>query len=59
MILRNLVSSVVSRLHPQLCGIERFVGGLKSAGVESAAGEADGGDQLLHHSYSATGVRPS
>lgn len=30
MILRKLVSSVASRLHPQLCGIERFVGGLKA-----------------------------
>ena len=38
MILRKLVSSVVSRLHPQLCGIERFVGKLKSAGVEFFAG---------------------
>lgn len=27
------LSSHVSRLHSQLCGIERFVGGLKSAGA--------------------------
>ena len=38
MILRKLVSSVVSRLHPQLCGIERFVGKLKSAGAGFFAG---------------------
>lgn len=36
--------------------VERFVGGLKSAGVEFSAGEADDGNQLLHHSYSTNGV---
>ena len=46
MILRKLVSSVASRLHPQLCGIERFVGGLKSADAGSFAGETDDGGAL-------------
>ena len=36
--------------------IERFVGGLKSAGVEFSAGETDDGNQLLHHSYSTNVV---
>ena len=38
--------------------VERFVGGLKSAGVEFSAGEADDGSKLLHHSCSTNKVRP-
>jgi len=53
------LSSHVSRLHLQLGGIEKFVDGLKSAGVEFSAGETDDGNQLLHHFYSTNGVRPS
>ena len=56
MILRKLVSSVVSRLHPQLCGIERFVGRLKSAGAESAADEADGGSYTTTVAYTSNNV---
>ena len=38
--------------------VERFVGGLKVAGVEFSAIEADDGNQPLHHSYSTNVVIP-
>lgn len=36
--------------------VEKLVGGLKLVGAESFAGEADDGNQLLHHSYSTNGT---